>query len=136
MRVRGAKCRCGVQVQGKRYRKGTRYKVHGTQRFRASFAATAQYTPNAQARWRIQHCTRNPRIATRMCGTLQNRSKNTKQMIESIMERSDFSCGVLGGYMCCMCLFVCVCILEGLQTLGLAIWGDFWVKNNSFNMVW
>ena len=53
VQVRGAKCRCGVQVQGKRYRKGTRYKVHGTKRFRASFAGTAQYTPNAQARWRI-----------------------------------------------------------------------------------
>ena len=26
--VRGAKCRCGVQVQGKRYRKGTRYTAH------------------------------------------------------------------------------------------------------------
>ena len=49
VRVRGAKCRCGVQVQGKRYRKGTRYTVHGAQRFRASFAGTAQYTPNAQS---------------------------------------------------------------------------------------
>ena len=28
--VQGAKCRCGVQVQGKRYRKGTMYKVQGT----------------------------------------------------------------------------------------------------------
>ena len=26
--------------------------------------------------------------------------------------------------------------LEGLQTLGLAILGFFWSKNNSFNMVW
>ena len=53
--VQGAKCRCGVQVQGKRYRKSTSYKVHGTQKFRASFAGTAQYTPNAQARWRINN---------------------------------------------------------------------------------
>ena len=48
VRVRGAKCRCGVQVQGKRYRKGTRYTVHGAQRLQASFAGTAQYTPNTR----------------------------------------------------------------------------------------
>ena len=51
VRSAGARCRCKVQ----RASASARYAVQSTCecKVRASFAATAQYTPDAQARWRI-----------------------------------------------------------------------------------